>query len=163
MRENMALTGKERRFLRGLGHHLDPILQLGKDGLSEAFVRAVEQALLDHELIKLKVGENAPMERKEAAHAVAEATHAEVAQILGRTFLLYRLNPEAPMPVLSRIGEPPTTTGLAKKSSRETPHAERDPFALNEAIPEKHLPAPLPKARSKRKSLPHRASKNALR
>jgi RNA-binding protein len=96
----MSLTGKQRRFLRAQGHHLSAVLQIGKEGLSEAFVSAVDQALLDHELIKVRIGGNAPLERDEAADELAGATGGEIAQVLGNTVLLYRPHPDEPVIVL---------------------------------------------------------------
>jgi RNA-binding protein len=92
----MSLTGKQRRFLRARGHGLEAVAQIGKEGLSPAFVRAVDQALDDHELIKVRVGQNALVDRKQAAAELATLTTSEVAQILGNTFLLYRAHPEDP-------------------------------------------------------------------
>lgn len=92
----MSLTGKQRRFLRSQGHHLTAVLQIGKEGVSPAFVQAVEQALLDHELIKIRVGANAVLDRKQAAADLAGATTSEIAQVLGNTLLLYRPHPEEP-------------------------------------------------------------------
>jgi RNA-binding protein len=92
----MSLSGKQRHHLRGLGHGLAPVAHIGKDGLSDAFIAAVDQALTDHELIKVKILETAALERHEAADALAERTGSEVAQVLGRTFLLFRPHPEAP-------------------------------------------------------------------
>jgi RNA-binding protein len=92
----LTLTGKQRRHLRGLGHGLDPVVHLGKDGLSEAFVAAVDQALGDHELIKVRVLDTTGLDRHEAADALARATGSEVAQVLGNTILLYRPDPEEP-------------------------------------------------------------------
>jgi RNA-binding protein len=92
----MALTGKQRRHLRALAHPLRPLIQIGKDGVSDALVAATEQALLDHELIKVKVGENAGVERHEAADALAARTHSHVAQVLGNTLVLYKRRAEDP-------------------------------------------------------------------
>ena len=93
----MTLTGKQRRHLRGLGHGLDPVVHIGKDGLSEAFVAAVDQALGDHELIKVRILDTTGLDRHEAAEALAKATSSEVAQVLGNTILLYRADPEKPV------------------------------------------------------------------
>lgn len=93
----MNLTGKQRRFLRAQGHHLPAILQIGKEGLSEAFISAVEQAFEDHELIKIRVGSNADLDRQEAAAHLADATGSHVAQVLGNTMLLYRRHPDEPV------------------------------------------------------------------
>jgi len=90
------LTGKQRRYLRGLGHKLDPITQMGKGGITDAFVDAVDKALADHELIKLKILETAAVDRHEAAEALAARTSSEVAQVLGNTVLLYRARDEDP-------------------------------------------------------------------
>jgi len=95
-----VLTGKQRRHLRGLGHGLKAIVQVGKDGIDDGLVAAVEQALEDHELVKLKVGEAAKLDRHDAAEALAHKTHSQVAQVLGNTVLLYRPNPDEPVIVL---------------------------------------------------------------
>lgn len=94
------LTGKQRRHLRALGHHLDAVLQIGHEGLSEAVVRQAGLLLETHELIKIKVGENAPEDRRETARLLAERCHAQLAQVLGRTALLYRRRKEKPAIVL---------------------------------------------------------------
>jgi RNA-binding protein len=90
------LTGKQRRYLRGLGHELKPIVQVGKGGVDDGLVAAVDQALTDHELIKLKIGESANLDRHEAADAIAARTKSDVAQVLGNTVLLFRPDPEDP-------------------------------------------------------------------
>jgi RNA-binding protein len=92
----MALSGKQRRALRALGHHLKAVLQVGHLGVTESLVAALEQALHDHELVKVRISENAPEPRAETAQTLAKATTSEVAQVLGRTALLYRARPEDP-------------------------------------------------------------------
>jgi RNA-binding protein len=89
----MALNGKQRRKLRALGHHLEPVVQVGQQGVTGGVIAATDQALKDHELIKVKVGEG-PEDRHEAAERLAEATGSEVAQVLGRTVLLFRKREE---------------------------------------------------------------------
>ena len=90
------LTGKQRRHLRGLGHKLQVIVQVGKGGVDEGVVAAIDQALADHELVKIKVGENAEIDRHDAAEELAKQTKSEVAQVLGNTVLLYRAHPDEP-------------------------------------------------------------------
>lgn len=102
------LHGKATRFLRSLGHELDPVVQIGKEGVSEGVVQATSRALLDHELIKVKVGTEAPEERRDALAALATATSAELVQVLGRTGLLYKKHPEKP-----RIKLPSAKTKVA--------------------------------------------------
>jgi RNA-binding protein len=98
----MSLTGKQRRHLRALAHALDPIVQVGKNGIDDGLVKAVDQALADHELVKVKVGENAALDRHEAADELAAQTHSEVAQVIGNIVLLYRADPEDPQITLPR-------------------------------------------------------------
>jgi RNA-binding protein len=92
----MNLTGKQRRFLRAQGHHLAAVLQIGKDGISPGFIEAVDRALDDHELIKIRVGQSAALDREQAAAELARATDSHVAQVLGNTMLLYRRHREEP-------------------------------------------------------------------
>ncbi len=65
-----TLTGKQRRHLRALGHHLEPVIHVGKNG-SVAAVEATHRALLDHELIKVRVGAECPEDRLEVAELLA--------------------------------------------------------------------------------------------
>ena len=84
------LTGKQRRHLRALGHHLAPVLHIGHEGLTDSLVAQANAQLESHELIKVKVGESSPLPRHDAASQLGSATRSQVAQVLGRTFLLYR-------------------------------------------------------------------------
>jgi RNA-binding protein len=92
----MALSGKQRRALRALGHHLKPVLQVGHAGVTPALVAALEQALHDHELVKVRILEHAPEPRGTVALELGSSTASEVAQVLGRTVLLYRARPVDP-------------------------------------------------------------------
>jgi RNA-binding protein len=89
----LPLTGKQRRELRGLGHHLEPVVLVGQSGVSEGILGAVAQALQDHELIKVKINEG-PEERHEAAEKLAQGTEAQLVQLLGRTVLLFKKRDE---------------------------------------------------------------------
>lgn len=105
----MELTGKQRRYLRSLGHSLQALVQVGKQGIDERVVRALDAALEQHEIVKVKLGSEAPEERNEAAELLAEMTHSAVAQVLGRTILLYRAHPKEPkirLPGATDKGEP---------------------------------------------------------
>ncbi|MCU0694201.1 MAG: ribosome assembly RNA-binding protein YhbY [Polyangiaceae bacterium] len=105
----MNLTGKQRRHLRALGHSLVPVVHIGKAGLTDGLAGALDQALLDHELIKVRVLQEAPLDRQEAAEAMAGAAHAVVVQVLGRNVLLYRPHPEEPTIVLPDQRDEQTT------------------------------------------------------
>ena len=97
-----GLTGKQRRHLRALGHHLNAVVQIGHEGITDALVQAAGEQLEAHELIKVRVSENAPQDRHEAAELLARRCSAQVAQVLGRTALLYRPRKDAPQITLPR-------------------------------------------------------------
>jgi RNA-binding protein len=90
------LTGKQRRQLRALGHALDPVVHIGKDGLTDGVAKALDGALEAHELIKVKLGPQAPDDRHDAAESLARRTKSELVQVLGKVILLYRRHPEEP-------------------------------------------------------------------
>ncbi len=90
----MPLSGKQRLHLRGLGHSLEPIVQIGKLGLTDAVTAAVDTALEEHELIKVRIGTECPDDRHDVAERLAPAVKSEVAQVLGRTLLLWRKRPK---------------------------------------------------------------------
>jgi len=90
------LSGKQKKYLRSLGHHLTQSVLVGRDGISENVIISCGQGLAAHELIKIKLGQNCPVEKKEAARELAEKTGAHLVQLIGRTVLLYRPNREIP-------------------------------------------------------------------
>jgi len=93
----VSLTGAQRRALRGLGHGIKPVIQIGKMGITDGLVQATSEALAIHELIKLSVGGEAPVDRKTAPKMLATRTGSHVAQIIGRTALLYRRRHDGPV------------------------------------------------------------------
>jgi len=93
----MTLTGKQRRHLRALGHHLQPVVILGRQGLTEGVNRAVQEALDQHELVKVKVGGECPDDREAVQQWAEQTVQCEVAQVLGNTLLLYRRHPTKPV------------------------------------------------------------------
>lgn len=98
------LTGKQKRFLRALGHSLKPVIMVGKSEVSEALAKETLTALEAHELIKVKLLESCQLDRNEVAELLAKGCVAEVAQILGRTILLYRQGeePKLELPVADK-------------------------------------------------------------
>ncbi len=89
-------SGKLRKALRAAGHHLSPVVQVGKEGVTAAVLAQLDEQLAAHELVKVRVGTESPEDRFEAADRLGEAAGAQVAQILGRTVLVYRKHPEKP-------------------------------------------------------------------
>lgn len=90
------LTSKQRAFLRSLANKEEPILHVGKGGLSDAMRKQADDALTARELLKGKVLETAPSSTREAAEDIASQVEAEVVQVIGRTFVLYRANKKEP-------------------------------------------------------------------
>lgn len=91
------LTSKQRAHLRSLAHRLRPVVHVGNDGISEAVVASVEDALKTRELLKVKVLEGAPLDARAAADSLASMLgDAHVPQVIGRTVVLYRPFPEEP-------------------------------------------------------------------
>jgi RNA-binding protein len=100
--DRTQLSGKAVRHLRALGHHLDAVVQVGKEGITDGVVLATREALLAHELVKVRILPEAPIERKVAGEELAQRTGAALAQTLGRTLLLYKRHPNKPKLVLPR-------------------------------------------------------------
>ena len=98
----MTLSGKQRRQLRALGHHLDPVVQVGANGVTEGVVAAAAQALEDHELIKVKIAGDDRDERTGVIEQLVQGTQSELAQRLGRTVLLFKQRKKKPKIVLEK-------------------------------------------------------------
>lgn len=91
------LTSKQRATLRGIASTYETIFQIGKGGISETLIQQVKDALRKRELIKLHVLDNCPMDAREAAAELAEATGAEVVQVIGSRLVLFLRNPKEPV------------------------------------------------------------------
>ena len=94
------LTSKQRAKLRTLANPLETILQVGKGGIGEQLVKQVDDALRARELIKMRDAALDCGFPREIAHALAEQTNAEVVQVIGTRFVLYRKNPKEPKIIL---------------------------------------------------------------
>jgi RNA-binding protein len=95
-REEKKISSRQRRYLRGLGHHLKPLVMLGREGVNDNVISAANAVLSAHELVKVKIGNGCLLERREAAAVMAVKTGSEIVQVLGRTFLIFRANPDRP-------------------------------------------------------------------
>ena len=98
----MSMNGKDRAALRSEAHHLKPLVHVGHAGLTPALLGSLDDVLRTHELVKAQVAQAGELSARDAANQVAEQMQAEVIQVIGRTFTLYRENPE-----LKRGAEPP--------------------------------------------------------
>ena len=94
---NNMLTSKQRAYLRGIASTYETIYQIGKGGVTEAMCKDISEALRKRELIKLRVLENSGWTAREAADAVAEATCADVVQVIGSKFVLFKRNEKDPV------------------------------------------------------------------
>ncbi|NLC03343.1 MAG: ribosome assembly RNA-binding protein YhbY [Tissierellia bacterium] len=88
------LTGKQRSFLKSKANTIDPIFQLGKNGLTESFIKQVDVVLESRELIKINVLNNSGLEAKEIAIQLSEELGAEFVQSMGNKFVIYRESKE---------------------------------------------------------------------
>lgn len=90
------LTSKQRAYLRSLANDYDTILQIGKGGNSDTIIKQVDDALTAREMIKMRVLETCPLTSREAADEISEAVGADVVQVIGSKFILFRRNPKNP-------------------------------------------------------------------
>lgn len=90
----MTLSGKARADLRAEAHHLTATVHVGQHGLSPTLIASLDDALRTRELVKVQLGRQLEAKPKDAARELAEATGADVVQVIGRTATLYRENAE---------------------------------------------------------------------
>lgn len=96
------LTSKQRAYLRGLANGIDTILYIGKGEITENIIQQADDALTARELIKGKTLENSQYSPRESAELIAEKISAEVVQVIGSKFVLYRRNPDEPIITLPK-------------------------------------------------------------
>ncbi|QRN50144.1 ribosome assembly RNA-binding protein YhbY [Macrococcoides bohemicum] len=84
------LTGKQKRFLRAEAHHLDPIFQIGKGGISDNLIEQLNDVLEKRELIKVSVLQNNDDDKQELAEIIARRVYGELVQVIGSTIILYK-------------------------------------------------------------------------
>lgn len=84
------LTSKQKTFLKSQAHHLAPIFQVGKGGVSGAMMRQIEEALEKRELVKISILSNNDDDKNEVAKELAEGTYSNLVQLIGNTIVLYK-------------------------------------------------------------------------
>jgi RNA-binding protein len=87
------LTGSQRRYLRSQAHHLQPVVQIGKTGLAPNVLAAVDRALEQHELIKVRF-QDFKAQKRELSRAIAQASNSELIGAVGHVCLFYRRHPD---------------------------------------------------------------------
>jgi RNA-binding protein len=90
----MKLSEKQKKHLRQLGHALKPLVQTGNQGLTEAVLRQIEEAIEYHELIKVRLIAEDREQKQQFIDQVVDATGAHLVQKIGHVILIYRHNPE---------------------------------------------------------------------
>lgn len=88
------LTGKQRAYLKSMANTMDPIFQVGKNGVTENFIKQVENTLEARELIKIKVLNNSLLEANEVANEIVEKVNGEFVQSIGNKFVIYKESTE---------------------------------------------------------------------
>lgn len=88
------LSGKEKRALRAQGNRLETEIWIGKEGISEGTLTTLNNSFNTKELVKIKLQESCPLDKKSAADILCRKGDAELVQIIGNTILLYRPFPE---------------------------------------------------------------------
>ena len=101
--EHHSISGKDRAALRAEAHHLTATVHVGQHGVTPTLIQSLDDALRTRELVKVQLGRQVEVKAKEAAQALAEATGADVVQVIGKTVTLYRQNPE----IAGKKGDPP--------------------------------------------------------
>ena len=84
------MTPKQRAYLKSLAMTMDPIFQIGKSSMTPSLTQAISEALDARELIKISVLQNCLEDPKEMAQILAERTHSQVVQVIGKKIVLYR-------------------------------------------------------------------------
>lgn len=84
------LTGKQKRFLRSKSNHLQPLFQIGKNGLTQSVIEQIEEALESKELIKVNILQNCAEDKNEIAQTLSEQEGMYVVQVIGNIIILYK-------------------------------------------------------------------------
>ncbi len=94
------LTGKQKRFLRSKAHHVKPLFQVGKHGVTTNLIEQLSDLLEKRELIKVSILQNCSEDKQDVATQLAEGTKAEIVQVIGNNIVLYKESDEDPTLVL---------------------------------------------------------------
>lgn len=104
----LLLSGKQRRVLRALAHRLSPVVLVGEAGITDEVVRATEEALATHELIKVRL--QRPVDKRYMAAELAERSRSTLCGLVGHVVILYKPHPENPRIQLAGLRDEPEPT-----------------------------------------------------
>lgn len=92
----MQIDQKQRRHLKGLAHHLKPVVMIGQHGLSEGVIAELDVALEAHELIKVRISAADKDERRTMIDTICNKNNAEFIHAIGHVAIFYRRHPKKP-------------------------------------------------------------------
>ena len=123
------LTGKQKSYLKGLAHTMQPIIQVGKNGVNDALIKTVYDALEARELVKVSILQNCFEEPKAIAAEIAEVINAEVIQVIGKTIVFYKESSKKKQQLPSKrynhtLGVVATSEQLAKRYNASVESAQ---------------------------------------
>lgn len=93
----MEFTTKQRAYLKSIAQKLAPVFQVGKGGVSETQIKAIDDYLKAHEIVKIAVLNNSLYSANEAAAEIADAINADVVQVIGSKAVLFKRNAQKPV------------------------------------------------------------------
>ncbi len=96
------MTSKQRAYLKGLAMNIEPVFQVGKASVTPENVEAISEAFNTHELIKIGILKNCADDPNEVADTIAERTHSQVVQVIGKKFVLYKPFKDKPKIILPK-------------------------------------------------------------
>ena len=99
----LEMTSRQRAYLKSLANGLDPVFQVGKSSLTPEVTEAISEAFNTRELLKVAVLKNCADDPKEIASIVAERTHSQVVQVIGKKIILYKPDKKNPKIMLERV------------------------------------------------------------
>lgn len=88
------LSSRQKQYLKGLAHDLNPLVQIGKEGITDGVISTIRTELENHELIKVKIGNNSGLEKNDTANHVSTETGSALVQLIGKIVVLYKPNKE---------------------------------------------------------------------
>lgn len=97
----MTLTGKQKNYLRGIAHNLNPVVMIGGKGLTDSVMKEIELALDQHELIKIKLPGNEKAEKVALLAQITSKSNSEPVQLIGRVGVVYRASDDAKITIPS--------------------------------------------------------------
>lgn len=100
----MKLTSKRRGYLRSLAQNLEPLVRIGKEGVSENLIKSIDDVIKSRELIKIKVLQNCEGDIKELVHDLVQKSGSELVHTIGKTIVIFKENKEKPA-ISSKVKE----------------------------------------------------------